>query len=263
MPIVLNPNDPRVQAYRSDPFPTGIDLRRSVINNDPGQFVVDPTATFRAGMVMAMNSSGQLAVCDGLGVAPLNVPFGFAKWNKLTTLVGAASDEPVVLTGVVASALKHSNLTPAAAGIRVSSAPNGGTVYTEGGGADYTVNYTNGTVVRTAGSTIPSGATVYVTYNWLIPEADLDFQGRNFWNSLDDVTVAQGRLAVITNWAVLYTLAYDPSITFTVGANLTVDTAAKAGLLTTAAGGRPTFGKCIQVPTADDPFLGIVSSGHY
>jgi hypothetical protein len=39
MPIVLNPNDPRVQAYRSDPFAVGIDLRRSVINNDEGFYV--------------------------------------------------------------------------------------------------------------------------------------------------------------------------------------------------------------------------------
>src|SRR5208283_3603421 len=82
--------------------------------------------------------------------------------------------------------------------VAVRSLPaQAGTTYTEG--TDYTVNYTNGTIVRIGAGAIPSGATVYVTFQFPVPYQDLDFQGRNFWNFLDEVTQAQGRIAIITN----------------------------------------------------------------
>src|SRR3989304_745348 len=153
----LNPFDPRFKAFRSDINAVGIDLRRSIILTDPGAYVADPSATFRAGQVLAQNASGQFTVCDGLGAAPLNVPFGFAKWNKANSLIGAISDEPIVLTGLVATNLRHANLFGSpAGGTRVSSTPTGvaGTTFVEGGGADYTVNYVNGQITRTGVSTI-------------------------------------------------------------------------------------------------------------
>lgn len=263
--MTLNPNDPRFRSFRSDIHQIGIDLRRSIIRSDPGVFVADPAASFRAGQVLAQNAAGNMVVCDGLGAAPINVPFGFAKFTKATQQIASIQDEPIVLNGVVATNLQKSNLFGTTATVRVANQPlivAGATTYTEGALGDYTVNYTNGQITRTAGSTIPDGGTVYVTYKYYVSEADLDFQGRNFFNFLDDVTIQQGRITIITGWSILFTTMFDPSITYAIGNTLTVDTAAKAGLLTTAAGGRPAIGHVFQLPTADDPFLGIVSPGH-
>jgi len=264
----LNAYDPTLGAFQNDIYPTGIDLRRSVINNDVGIFVADPAASFIAGQVLAQELGGQVNVCDGLGAAPVNVPIGFAKWNKTNTVVASVADEAIVLTGVVATNLKHANLygAPGPSFVRVASAPGqAGTVYVEGGGNDYTVNYTNGTVTRTGGSTIPSGATVYVDYKWNLQASDLQFQGRNFWNFTDEVTQAQGRIAIITNWNMLFTTMYDPQQTYALGQNLYVGdiASAKGGLLTNqVGGGRPQFGRVFQLPQASDPFLGIISQGH-
>lgn len=262
----LNPFDPRFRAFRSDIHPVGIDLRRSVIKSDVGTYVADPTATFRAGQVLAQNANGNFAVCDGLGPAPLNTPFGFAKWNKTTSLLATATDEAVVVNGVLPTNLRRSNLFGApAGGVHVSNVPTGvagGVVFTEGAGNDYLINYVNGQITRDAASTIPDGSTVYVSYKYFVSEMDLDFQGRNFWNFLDEVTIQQGRIAIITDWSILFTSMYDPSQTYSMQQPLYVDTAAKAGLLTNQAGGRPAFGRVFQLPEADDPFMGIVTPGH-
>jgi len=263
----LNPYDPTLKAFQSDIFPVGIDLRRSQINTNIGVYVADPGSSFIAGQVLAQEANGWFNVCDGLGSAPINVPFGFAKWNKTNTLISDVTDEAQVLTGTVVNNLAHSNLfgSPGPGFVRVSNQPTGttgATTYVEG--TDYTINYTNGTIVRIGAGAIPSGATVYVTYQWYIPTSDLDFQGRNFWNFLDEVTQAQGRISIITNWTLLFTCVYDPAQTYTIGEQLYVGDAAsgKAGILTNQAGGRPAFAKVFQLPSADDPFMGIVSPGH-
>jgi len=255
----FNPNDPRISAYQSDPFLMGVDLRRSIIKTDPGAYVADPAASWRAGQVVAQNAAGNIILCDGLGAAPSNVPFGIAKFDKTNSKYAAKIDEAVVLTGVVASNLKRGSIFGGpAGGVRVASAPGmSGTTYVEG--VDYTVNYTNGQVVRTGGSTIPSGSTVYVTYQFLLLEQDYDFQGRNFFNFLDDVTIQDGRITIIQDWALLFLTMYDPSVTWAIGQPVYVDTAAKAGLLTNVAGGRPLIGSVRQLPTAEDPFLGVAA----
>lgn len=262
--ISLNPYDPRFKAFQSDINQVGIDLRRSVIKSDVGVYVADPAATFRAGMVLAVGSAQQMVVCDGTASAPANVPFGFAKWNKCTALIAAVVDEAVVLTGTTASNLQHANIfnVSGAAGVAVRSAvAQGGTTFTET--TDYVVNYTNGTLTRNGGGAIPSGSTVYVSYRYTVAESDLDFQGRNFWNFLDEVTIANGRITVITDWNILFTTMYDSSRTYAQNDALQVDGGSKAGLLTNlTGGGRPVFGRVFQIPSADDPFLGIVSPGH-
>jgi hypothetical protein len=263
--MALNPNDPKFKAFISDPFPGGIDLKRSVIGRDLGVYVADPAATFRAGQVLAQNASGQLIVCDGTsGAVPSNVPFAIAKWTKASSYLSTVVDEPIVLNGVAATNLKHANLFGSAPGVAVRSAPDmGGTAYTEGGGSDFTVNYTNGQVTRVGGGTIADGATVYVTYTYFVTEADLDFKGRNFFNFTDDVTIQQGRIAAITDWSIVFTTMFDPARTYSIQQPLHVDGGARAGLFTNqTGGGRPVFGRVFQLPSADDPFLGIVTPGH-
>ena len=252
----LNPSDPRIQSFQMDPHPVGLDLRRSIIKTNPGIYVADPAATFRQGQVVAQNASGNIVLCDGLAAAPLNVPYGFAKWDKTSTKYAAKVDEPLVLTGVVASNLKRAALL-SPSGVRVSSAPNfGGTTYAEG--VDYTVNYVNGQITRINLGAIPSGATVYVTYSYQLLEQDYDFQGRNFFNFNDDVTIQDGRITVVQDWSQLFLTMYDPSRVYAIGEPIHVDGGTKAGLLTNnTGGGRPKVGSVIQLPTAEDPFLGV------
>jgi len=258
----LNAYDPRLDSFRSDPNQVGLDLRRSVINNDPGFFVADQNASFQAGQILAYNAAGNLVLCNGTGGGVSAVPLGYAKWTKNTGLNAAITDEPIVLVGTSAVNLKKANLFPTSAGVKVQSAPGStGTTYTET--TDYTVNYTNGQITRVGAGAIPNGATVYVTYQYAIPAADFDFQGRNFWNFIDDVTINQaGRISVVTGWSLVFTTGYDPSINYAIGTKLYVDGGAKAGLLTNNSGSsRPAFGYVSQLPTATDPYLGVISIG--
>jgi hypothetical protein len=257
--MAYDPNDPRIDTYRSDPNQTGIDLKRSVIKTNLGTHTADPAATFRMGSILAKSAAGLLVPCDGLGSGPSAIPFGMSKWNKDSHILAAKVDEAVILTALVASNLKKAGLFGSSPGVSVRSAPNmGGTAYTEG--TDFSVNYTNGQVTRINGGAIASGQTVYVTYQYFLLEQDLDFQGRNFYNFLDDVTIHANKITVIQDWALVFTTMYDPARTYGMSDPLYVDGAAKAGLLTNnSAGGRPRFGTAVvdQLPTAGDPFLGI------
>ena len=62
MPVALNPYDPRLKAFQSNVNLTGLDLRRSTISADPGMYVADPAATFRAGQVLTLNAVGNLVL---------------------------------------------------------------------------------------------------------------------------------------------------------------------------------------------------------
>lgn len=249
----LNPNDSRISAYNSDPFKLGVDLRRSIIKTDPGIYVASPAASFRAGQILTLDVNGNLVVCDGTAGGK---PFGMAKFDKTSIKYAAKVDEPVVLTLLVPSNLKRAALFGSNPGVTVRSAPlGGGTLYVEG--VDYAVNYVNGTIVR-VGVGIPSGSTVFVTYQFQLLEQDYDFQGRNFWNSNDDVTIQDGRITVIQDWSIIFTTVYDPARTYALLQPIHVDGGALAGVLTNnTGGGRPPYGQVIQLPTADDPFLGV------
>jgi len=240
-------------AFLNRIFPEGLDLGRCQINQALGVFVADPANTFRAGSLVMRNASGLLIPSDGLDV------LGVAKWNHATSLLSAAVDEAVVLVNSSTAAnLKHPNVS----NVRVASAvQGGGTVYVLT--TDYTVNATNGTVTKTGGGAISDGATVYVTYTWSITESDLlQLQGKNFWNTNDEVSQADGRATVITDAELLYTTQYDTSKVFTLtgaNSNLYAATAVgKAGLFTSDTAGSAKFvGRVFQVPTAADPFLGL------
>ncbi len=247
-------------AFLNRIFPEGLDLGRCVINEALGTWVADPTNTFRAGMLVMRNSSGLVIPSDGTDV------LGVAKWNHTSSMFAVAVDEVVVLVGTTASALKHGNLGTFTGGTSVrvaSAAKGGGTVYTEGGGADYTVSAANGTVTRVGGGTIPDPGTVYVTYMYQLAETDLlQFQGKNFWNTNDEVSISDNRVAVITQAEILFTTQYAQKDTFALtGANSNLyaaTTDGQEGLFTTSTAGSAKFvGRVLQVPTASDPFLGV------
>lgn len=261
----MGSDNARLAAFQSDLYAVGIDLGRSIINSDPGVFVAANTSVFRAGSIVAMNASSEIIPCTGdITSLPAGVPLGIAKWNKATGHLGSQVDEQVTLNALVASNLAHGSIFPGAAGgVLVSSGAAGtGTIYTEGAGNDYIVNYTNGTIVRDAATTIVDGSTVFVTYLFTVAEQDLDFQGRNFFNMVDDVSVADGRITVITDWSLIFTVQYDHSLAYPIGTPLYCDQTTKAGLFTTvSAANRPYMGRVIQNPTATDPYLGVQFTG--
>ena len=246
---------PLMQSFRVSPYSLGIDLTRSQYNRNLGMYVANASATFRAGMLVQLNSDREVIVCDG------TEPMGFAKYNKTSTVYAAVVDEYIQLNGVIATSLAHANLFLPVADHTVylaTGTSGSGTTYTEGAGDDYTVSATNGTVTRTAGSSITDGGYVYATYQYEMTAAELKFHGRNFWNLIDDTTQQENKIAVIEGWSIIFTTMYDVQQTYAINDALTAGAVGDSlsGLVTK--GGTGAFiGNVIQVPTADDPYLGI------
>lgn len=247
----------RREAFRVDTIASGFDHQRSQFTQAYGDYVANSATTFQAGMLVDMNTSQEIIRSVG------SAPFGWVKYNKNTSFWGVVVGEYIQLNGTTATSLAHANIRPAAvgvAGVRVAAALTG-SAYTEGAGSDYVVNYTNGTVTRSAGSTIPDGGYVYVNYQYQLTAQEIADNGHNFWNFDDDVTVQGGKVTVITGPCMIFTTAYDTSVTYTIGATLTAGTTAEVleGLVTVGGAGA-SVGTVFQVPTADDPFLGIKSN---
>jgi hypothetical protein len=226
---------------------------------DIGTFRAAVAATFESGMLVAQDANGEIIKCVGKPV------LGVAKWNKTLTYTAASVDEAVsfAVSGATAT-LKHPNVS----NFQLRSAKNlGGSLYS--GATDYTLTTVNGTVLHlpAPGGTIPVATTVYATYTYELSSRDIDFQGRNFWNQLDEVSVADNRITVITDASILFTSMYDTSRVYTLtgtGKNLYCGggvTAALAGLFTNDAAEGEFVGHVIQVPSADDPFLGVRLGG--
>ena len=233
------------------PFANGLDLGRSVIGRSLGVYEAEPTAVFRAGMIVARNASGLIIPAVGAD------PIGVAKWNKSLFLKAPIVDEQVTLLVEVVTPLKHALVE------NVKVANSAGVAYTIT--TDYLLNVTNGTVARVATGSIADGETVLVTYTFQIAEADLDFQGRNFFNFIDDVTIAQGRITVIQDWSLLFTTQYDTSRVYAVNDKLDCGggvTAALTGLFTNDAAEGDFVGKVAQIPSATDQYLGVEFAGN-
>jgi len=240
-------------AFRVSSRSIGIDRNRSVIKEALGNWVAEDAATFRAGQLVELSSSQKVQACTG------TYPLGFTLYTKATTEYASIVGEYIQLNGVAATTLAHANLfvPGASGGVRVAAALTGA-AYTEGGGSDYTVNYVNGTITRTGGSTIPDGGYVYVNYLYQVTEAERKFEGYNFWQSLNDVTIQDGLVTVARGDCIIFTTQYDPSLTFTVNAKLYAGTSGNnlSGYVTTNAAGS-FIGNVVQIPTAADPFLGL------
>jgi len=249
-----------MEAFRVSSRAIGLDLMRSQYTRNLGTFVANASTTFRAGMLVQLNASQEVEICGNGGATN---PFGFAKYTKASTLFASVVGEQVTLTGVVPSNLAHANLwVPGATdGARVYNLTTGAT-YTEGAGNDYAINYVNGTLVRDAASTIVSGQTVGINYQYQVTEQELKFEGRNFWNFLNDVDIQDNKITVINDWSLIFTTQYDSGQTYAVNDSLNAGTSAASmqGLVTKGGAG-PYIGRVFQVPTADDPFLGVQYAG--
>lgn len=238
----------RLAAFTGQPFPNGLDLGRCVIQQDLGIFVANPAKTFRAGMLVTKTADG-IEAADKVGA------IGIAKWNKTNTLYGVVVDEPVVCTVLDAAVnLKHATVS----NVKVT-ATVGGAAQTSG--TDYTLVAANGTVAAKTGGANAVPCTLYVTYTYELTSADLDFQGRNFWNFLDDVTIQDGHVTVITDWSIIFTTQYVTSLVYTAGETLYCggNISGEEGLFTNVStGSAQAVGQVLQAPTATDPYLGVI-----
>jgi len=234
----------------------GIDLKRSQYVNDYGNYVAASAADFQAGMLVSLDANQKIVKCTGSN------PFGFAKFAKTTGRYATVVGEYVQLNALLATNLAHANLFSGGGTgtVRVGAALTG-SAYTEGATEDYVINYTNGTIARSdSGSTISDGGYVYVNYMYAMTAADEQHEGFNFWNKLDDVTIQDSRITVITPPGRIFTSQYDPAVTYTINATLYSGSSATdnlSGFVTTKTTSSAVIGKVFQLPTADDPYLGI------
>jgi hypothetical protein len=221
-----------------------IDLGRSVITVNLGIRDVDPAAILEAGGIVDLDSLGRIIKSAGS-----SAPYGVCKWNKTSAIYGAVVSESVTLTGEDVISLAHPLLV--AGSVRVYS---GGTTYTVT--TDYLVNTTNGTLARVATGSIGDGDTVSIDYRYQLSADELLLRGTNYTNSLDD-TAGSGKMTVIQDFAEIYTDQFDTSVAYTMDCPLYIGSGGKVGLFTSSNSSGIAFGKCIKIPTAADPILGV------
>lgn len=259
--LVSDPN--REAAFDGQIFKKGLDLDRSRFTLDPGTWVADPNAVIRAGMIVSRNATGGVIPAAGTDT------LGVAKWGKTAFGVSVQVDLAVVLPGTTTV-----NLTVNGVGrgnvsnVTVRSlAGMAGTLFV-GGGTDYTINAGNGTITRVGGGAIADGATVFVTFTYALVDADYEFDGRYWQNQAEDrVFWSEGRGTVISDWARLFTVEWATGTGVATGLTYTL-TGATADLFCSAEGkfsntaSGEFMGKCSQVPTATDPYMGVVIHGN-
>ena len=242
----------RAAVFQNQIFQKGIDLRRSKISNDDGTGQTTAAATIRAGQFAAYDADGFLVAANLTGVV------GIFKWDKQTLGKSIRVDQAIVLTGTSAIALSRGSVS----NVSVRSAANfTGTLYTVT--TDYTVNATNGTVTRVALGAITAGQTVYVTFTYDLVAADFDVDGRTFRNNTNDmVTGQENRVTLITGWSSLYTMEWDSTVTYATSSSNFKLYCSAAGQATSTSTSAEFVGRVKQLPTADDPYLGMIAHGN-
>jgi len=245
-------NTGRLGAFQSDVFASGLDLGRCEINRDLGVYKAAESATILQGQLVSLDANQELVLADGGQV------MGMAKWNKAPAGTSLKVDEPMVVAYNSAVALQRGNVS----NVIVRAAADGGTTIPATN--NYTLSPANGTLTwdnPPTGTAAPAnGATVFVTYTFALTASDYQFQGLNFHNRLDDVGgLTEGRLTIVQGPATIFTTQYDTAQTYAVNDSLYCGgtTAGLEGLLTNDSAEGTYVGKVIQVPRADDPYLGL------
>lgn len=268
--LVSNPT--AAAAFDGQIFKKGLDLSRSVILRDLGTEVAGPSAVINAGQLVTRDNSGYVQPATGLDV------YGVAKWGKTTFGDSVAVDNPIVLSStnpvtpnaafVTVNGKPRGNISD----VTVRSAPNmGGSLYV-GGGTDYTVTPGTGLITRNPAGAIPDGATVYVTFVYALTDADFTFDGRFFQNQDADRTAYQdgtsiNLITVITDWARLFTIEWAAGVGVASGLTYTI-AGATSKLYCSAEGkftnvsGTDFVGRVYQIPTAQDPYMGVTTGGN-
>lgn len=229
----------------------GLDEVRSKFTSDIGIYQAAAGSAFMQGNIMTQGAGGYWDICAGTDAK------GISRANKIAFGTAVMVDVAVVMTGTTAQSLGRANVSNVA--VR-SAVAMGGTQYTVT--TDYTVDATAGTVTRVAIGAITSGQTVYVTFTYALTAADFKYDGRTWWNNaLDEVTPNANRVSIIQDWSLLFTVQYDTLRQYTltgVGGNLYCSA---AGQFSNNISG-DYLGNCMQLPTASDPYMGVISNGN-
>lgn len=237
-------------AFQQQLYPAGLDLARCEIHRNLGIWRANAGTSFRAGQPVMLNSVGEIVLSDATSV------LGVAKWDKITVKRTLVVDFPV--TFGVANATK--NLKPnitASGDVLVNLQPAGaGTTYTLT--TDYTLNLVNGTITQVGAGGINPLLPVYVSYSRTLTEDDLSLEGKNFWQSLDYVSIQDLRIAVIEAPAQIFTTEFVTSAVYSLtGANSNIYVNSSGLFTSSSSGGARLVGTCINQPSAGDPFIGI------
>lgn len=239
-------------AFDEKLFPSGLDRKRSDITRMKGVWRADSAASWRSGAPVMLASDNEIVLSDGTAI------LGVAAWPKMSLGKSLIVDVPVTLNSTTATSV----LSPPAThgpisnvSVRSAAMEDAGTLYTLT--TDYTVSAGNATVARAGAGAITDGQTVYVTYTFDLVESDYEFEGKNFWNSNDWVTIQDGRIAVVEAPADIFTTEYDTRRDYTLTGATSNIYVNSSGLFTSTSGSDKLVGYCINVPSAGDPYLGI------
>lgn len=255
------------EAFRVDVVARGLDHQRTSYLRAFGNYVANETTAFEAGAPVMLNTDGEIVAHTGADVGM----FGVSKYNKTLSLRSLVIDE-VFQFAAQGDTYVISNST--ARNVRLSSGPGGtGTVYALGAaagvGLDYGYNpatntithFDNGVAQVPGTGSIPLDTDIYLSYSYALTATELLNDGLNFWNMPDDVSIQGGKVTVITGPAEVWTTQYVTSRVWAINDNVSAGNVADgaAGLFdrTASSTSNTVVGKVIQVPTADDPYLGI------
>lgn len=239
-------------AFTGQTFDHGLNRLLSKITLTDGNVRAADSASFRAGAPLMLNASGEAVISDGTAC------IGVAMANKMTLGSAVVIDEEVSFSALGDTVQLTGRNSVTEVVVR-SGAAGTGTVYTDGagGGDDYTVT-SGGVLTATAvTSDIPLDTIVYVSYRYSLVQSDYQFEGQNFWNSLDDVTIQDNRVAVALAPAIIFTTEFETDVAYTTTGATSNVYINSSGLFTTTIGSNKLVGHVIQVPTADVPFLGF------
>jgi len=206
-----------------------------------GTDAVDPTTYFEEGMILMRVASGTTFMWRRSNGTR---PSGIAKCVKTLTKYKPVIYERVVLTGVALSTLNHGNVRY----VRVESGTAGNAILYSPA-TDYTIGNANGTINRQVGSVIPAGGTVFVSYQYMMTQAEMIDEGLNWENTLDD-TASTGQATVISGNCRICSDQYDTNADYRVD-----DPLYDWNGLPSTARGTIHIGSVLVPPTAADPWL--------
>lgn len=219
-------------------------------------YTVDTNVNIQAGMVafLATNASG---VTVATTAASGTVPIGTFWKDRAASYVRSAVESQTFDSNNTITLLEGNILSTS--DIKVTN--SAGTVtYTQG--ADYSVTTANGVVTRLGGGSIAASATVVISYRYTVQTGQEHWEkvstrwttGSNYDRQAND-TLGSGKIAIAEGDATIYTDQYDVTQTYTLNAAVRSNA---ASLWSTAATGYSVCGRVVKVPTASDPWLGVV-----
>jgi hypothetical protein len=248
-----------------------INQRLSQLNgNRLGTFTAAPSSAWEQGMVATIGPTG-LDVARTSGW-----PFGIFMGNHQNAMTRAIYGEtygPLDYSEVGGATqfvtLTHNNLVPGGyivfAGTTLLSATT-----------DYTINISTGVLTAVASGKLDSAKGSYTNagmisinyrYNMTVAELNgfLDNKGQviggpGMANNFDEVLVS-GETTVAFDGNIIYTDQYDTSVNWTSALNAPLYANSDSRLTTTNAGSQIQVGRVIALPTATQPWLGIVITG--